>query len=145
MDPLSITASACALVTACRQLIVGFRFIRELSNVPAEIAEVSEELDDLQHVLTAVGLVTTQRNDEVFEVLLSPLFVKVEHILEELCSICGASSNRLKHDAHYEEPLKLQFRARFRWTREKDQVRGLRERLKVLRLDFANQLAAINL
>ena len=145
MDPLSISASALTFVGACRTLIAGFRFAKELSSAPAEIAEVSEELSDLQHVLTAVGMVTVQRDDDVFEVLLSPLLVKVDHILEELCSICGACSKRLKHDAEYAEHLKIQLLARFKWTREKGRVGGLRERLKVLRLDFANQLAAISL
>ena len=145
VDPLSIAASALTLVGACRKLVNGFKWVKELSNIPAEITAVSEELSDLQHVLTAVGIVTTHRTDDIYEVLLSPLFEKVEHILEELCSICGACSNRLKHDANYAESLKVELLARFKWTRERARVAGLRERLKVLRLDFANQLAAISL
>ncbi|KAK4691601.1 hypothetical protein P7C71_g5429, partial [Lecanoromycetidae sp. Uapishka_2] len=144
MDPLSITASAIAFVGVCRKLASGFRFLKDLSRVPQDILALADELDDLQNTLIAVSLVTRRRRDEFLEVLLSPLLKKVDEIFGELCALCGACSRRLKAEEDYAEQLKILL-ARFKWTQAKSRVGHLRERLKIVRLDFANQLAAATL
>ena len=145
MDPLSITASTLAFIGACRKLVAGFRFLKDLSRAPEEILALTDELNDLHNTLTAVHLVTRRHQDKLVGLLLTPLFVKVDGIIYELCDFCGACPQRMKEDGDYLEDLKLQLLARFKWTRAKNRVGELRERLKVLRLDFANSLAAIGL
>ena len=145
MDPLSIAASSIAFIHACRKLATGLRFLRDLSRAPEEDQALVEELDDLQIVFTAVATVTRKRSDKAHQTLLSPLFEKAERILEELCELCGACSRRLKEDREYTEELKIQLVARFKWTRATRRVGELRERLKILRLDFANSLAVVSL
>ena len=145
MDPLSIAASAIAFVGACRKLASGLKFLRDLSRAPEEITALTDELNDLQHVLLAVGLVVRKRKDNVLGELLSPLFAKVDRIIHELCDECGACPQRLKQDDEYLDQLKTQLLARFKWTRAKRRVGQLRKRLKIVRLDFANSLAAISL
>ena len=147
MDPLSITVSAFAFVGACRKLVQGFKFLKELSRVPKDILTLTDELNDLQNTLTVVGLVTHKHRDEFVGILLAPLFHKVDHVIRELCGICGVCPERLKEveDDVYTEQLKFQLLTRFKWTREKTRVGDLRERLKVVRLDFANSLATVTL
>lgn len=145
MDPLSITASTIAIIGVCRKLATCLKFLRDTSRAPDEALALTEELNDLQNVLTAVGLVARERPNDVLTVLLTPLFTKADQIIEELCDVCGASFQRLRQDDNYTEQLKLQMLARFKWARGKHRVVELRENLKVLRLDFANSLAAIGL
>ena len=146
MDPLSITASSIAFIHACRKLATGLRFLRDLSKAPEEVLALIDELNDLQNVLTAVSILTRTRSDQAYDTLLSPLFRKADCIFKELCSVCGACSSRLKEENNaYIRDLKIQLLARFKWTRAKRRVDELRERLKTLRLDFANSLAVVSL
>lgn len=147
MDPLSITASAFAFVGACRQLVQGLRFLKEVSRAPEDILALAEELNDLQNTLTAIGLVTRKQRNGYVGILLTPLFHRVDHVIRELCSICGVCPDRLKdvEDDVNTDQLKFHLLTRFRWTREKGRVGDLRERLKVVRLDFANSLATVSL
>ena len=77
--------------------------------------------------------------------LLSPLFHKVDWIIEELCGLCGVCPRRLQEEKDHFERLKIRLVAPFKWTRAKDRVGELRAGLKLVRLDFANQLAAVTL
>lgn len=147
MDPLSITASAFAFVGACRKLVQGFRFLKEVSRAPEDILALTEELNDLQNTLTAIALVMRKHRNELDGVLLNPLFHRVDHVIRELCGICGVCPDRLKdvEDDVYTDQLKFHLLTRFKWTREKGRVGDLRERLKIVRLDFANSLATVSL
>lgn len=147
MDPLSTTASAIALVGACRKLVKGFKFLKEVSRAPEDILALTDELNDLQNTLTAIGLVTRKHRNDFVGVLLNPLFQRVDHVIRELCGICGVCPERLKEveDDVSTDQLKFQLWTRFKWTREKGRVGELRERLKVVRLDFANSLATVSL
>ena len=145
MDPLSIAASSLAFIGACRKLATGLKFLRDLSRAPEEVLALADELTDLQNVLTAVALVTRKRQDTIFLTLLSPLFTKADRILRELCEVCGTCPHRLKEHDECTEQLKAQLLARFKWTRAKSRVGELRERLKIIRLDFSNSLATISL
>ena len=147
MDPLSIAASAIAIVGACRKLVKGFKFLKELSRAPEDILALTDELNDLQNTLTAISLVTRDHRNEIVGVLLAPLFHKVEHIIRELCAICLVNPDRLNEveEDVYTEQLKIQLLTRFKWTRERRRVGQLRERLKIVRLDFANSLATVSL
>lgn len=146
MDPISIAASTIAFIGACRKLASGLRFLSDVSQAPKEVLALTDELHDLQHVLTAVGLVVRKRGDNILGSLLVPLFHKVDRIIHELCDVCGACPQKLKQDdEYYGEQLKIHLLARFRWTLAKQRVNELRERLKVLRLDFSNSLAATSL
>lgn len=113
--------------------------------LPKEVLALIDELNDLQNVLTAIGLVTRQRRDEILESLLSPLFLQVDRIIHEFCELCGACPQKLKGDDDYGEQLKLHLLARCKWTLAKRRVIELRERLRVVRLDFSNSLAATSL
>ena len=147
MDPLSITASAIALIGACRKLVKGFKFLKQVSRAPEEILALTDELTDLQNTLTAISLATRNHRNAFVGVLLAPLFHKVEHIIRELCSICSVCPNRLKEveDDVYTDQLKTELLTRFKWTRARRRVSELRERLKIVRLDFANSLATVTL
>ena len=145
MDPLSIAASSIALIHACRKLATGFNYLRALSRAPEEILALTDELNDLQTTLSAIHLVAKNRHDGVFAQLLAPLFAKVERIIHELCDVCGQAPHKLDEDSEGADHLKRQLLARFKWTRAKDRVSELRERLKVIRLEIGNSLAAINL
>ena len=147
MDLLSITVSAFAFVGACRKLVHGFKFLKELSRAPEDILALTDELNGLQHTLTAIGLATRQHRNEVVAVLLAPLFQRVDNVIRELCGLCGVSPEKLQEveDDVYTEQIKFQLLTRFKWTREKGRVGELRERLKVVRLDFANSLATVSL
>ncbi|KAL9598866.1 MAG: hypothetical protein Q9219_004206 [cf. Caloplaca sp. 3 TL-2023] len=138
MDPVSIAASCIAFTGACHKLVSGLRFLRDVSQAPEEVLALTDELTDLQNVLTVVHLITRKRHDIFLGVLLSPLFDKVDRIIDELCDTCGACPKKLKEDNDYGEQLKLRLRARFKWTLAKKRVNELRERLKIVRLDFAN-------
>lgn len=145
MDPISIAASTIAFVGACHKLASGLRFLSDVSHAPKEILALIDELNDLQNVLTAVGLVTRQRRDDILEKLLSPLFSQVDRVIYELCDLCGACPQKLKGDDDYGEQLRLHLLGRCKWTLAKNRVIELRERLRVVRLDFSNSLAATSL
>ena len=152
MDPLSIAASAIAIVGVCRKLVKGFKFLKEVSGAPEDILAVTDELitdelNDLQNTLTAISLVTQNHRNEFVGVLLAPLFHRVEHIIRELCGICSVCPDRLNEEEEdvYTDQLKIQLLTRFKWTRERRRVGQLRERLRVVRLDFANSLATVSL
>ena len=147
MDPLSIAASAIAIVGVCRKLVKGFKFLKEVSRAPEDILALTDELNDLQNTLTAISLVTRNHHNEFVGVLLAPLFHKVEHIIQELCGICLVCPDRLNEveEDVYTDQLKSQLLTRFKWTRERRRVGQLRERLKIVRLDFANSLATVSL
>lgn len=145
MDPLSIAASCIAFTGACRKLASGLRFLRDVSRAPEEVLALTDELNDLQNVLTAVGLIARKRRDDFLGILLTPLFDKVDRIVVELCEMCGMCPQKLKEDEEFTEQLKLRLLARFKWTLAKKRVDELREKLKVVRLDFSNSLAATSL
>ena len=145
MDPVSLVASSIAFIGACRKLASGLKFLRDLSRAPEEVLDLTDELNHLQNVLTVVNLVVRKRRDDTLGVLLSPLFVKVDLIIHELCNVCGACPQRLKEDDEYTEQLQHHLLARFKWTRAKRQVGELRARLKIIRLDIANSLAATSM
>ena len=144
---LSITASALALVGACNKLIQGITFLKGLSRAPEEILALSDELHALQNTLTAISLVMRDRRHELTGTLLAPLFPRAEHIIRELCDICGMSPERLAEveETVYTDDSKMQLMTRFKWAREKRRVRQLQERLRVVCLDFANALATVSL
>lgn len=147
MDPLSITASAIAIIGACRELVKSFRLLKQVSRAPEDILSLTDELNDLQNTLTAISLVTQNHRNEFVGILLAPLFHKVEHIIRELYGLCAVGPNRRKdvEDDVYTDEQKIQLLTRFKWTRERRRVSELRERLKVVRLDFANSLATVTL
>ena len=145
MDPLSIATAAITFIGACGALADGLKFLKDLSRAPEEVLELTNELNVLQRTLTAILFVTRKRHDNVFGDLLEPLFSRVDQIIHELCETCGACPQRLKEDDKYIEQLKAQLKDRFRWTRAKRRVGELRESLKVVRLDFMNSLAVVNL
>ncbi|KAL8773915.1 MAG: hypothetical protein Q9209_001345 [Squamulea sp. 1 TL-2023] len=145
MDPVSIAASTIAFIHACRKLAAGFRFLNDVSQAPKDILTLTDELDDLQNTLAAVGLITRKRQDDITNSLLMPLLHEVNRIIHEFCHLCGACPQKLKEDDGYGEQLKLHLLARFKWTLAKKRVNELRERLKVVRLDLSNSLAATSL
>ena len=147
MDPLSIAASAFAIVGACRKLNSGFKFFKELSRAPKDVLALTDELNAVQNTLTAIGLVTRHRHDDLVRVLLTPLFHRVDHVIRELCGICGVSPERLAEldENLYTDELRMQLLTRFKWTRQKERVGQLREQLQVVRLDFANSLVTMSL
>ena len=140
MDPISVTASAIAFIGACRGLITAFDKLKDVSRAPEDIMALKDELTGLQHTLTAVDLITRNRQDDFLEELLSPLFDRVHYIIEELCQLCGLSARRLR-EAGYAKRLKVRVVARFKWARDKERVEKLRDQLTVVRLDFANHMA----
>ena len=147
MDPLSIAASAIALVGACRKLLDGVHLLKSLSRAPEEILALSDELNALQNTLTAISLATRYYADDLAGTLFAPLFQRADLIVQELCDVCGMYPKGL---AEVEETVsterrRLQLVTRFKWTREKRRVGELRERLKVVRLDIANSLATVSL
>lgn len=144
MDPITLTTSAIAFIGACRGLIAAFDKMKDVSRAPEDIMALKDELTGLQDTLTAVDLITRNRQDDLLELLLSPLFHRVHYIIEELCQLCGSSARRLRED-EYAKHLKLRVVARFKWARDKERVEKLRDRLKVVRLDFANQMAVATL
>ena len=147
MDPLSIAASAIAIVGACRKLVKGFKLLKEVSRAPEDILALTDELNDLQNTMTGISLVTRNHRNEFVGDLLAPLFHKVELVIQELCGICFVCPDRLNEveEDVYTDQLKIQLLTRFKWTRERRRVGQLRERLKVVRLDFANSLATVSL
>ena len=140
MDPVSIAASSITFISACRKLVAGLKFLRDLSRAPEEVLALTDELNDLQNVLTAVGLITCKRQDQIFGVLLSPLFGKVDLIIHELCDVCGACSQRLKEDEEYSEQLSHQLLARFKWTRGQKRVGEKILSLRPASRDWSGQL-----
>ena len=145
MDPVSIAASCIAFTGACRKLVSGLRFLRDVSHAPEHVLALSDELHDLQHVLTAVRLVARIRHDDILGILLAPLFDKVDRIIHEFCDICGVCPRKLKDENEHAEELKLSLLDRVKWTLAKKRINELCERLKIVRLDFSNSLAAISL
>lgn len=147
MDPLSATASAFAFVGACRKLVNGLRFLKEVSRAPEDILALTEELHDLQNTLTAIGSITRKHQNDFVGILLTPLFHRVDHVIRELCGICRVCPDRLKdvEDDVDTDQLKFHLLTRVEWTREKRRVGELRERLKVVRLDFANSLGTVSM
>lgn len=145
MDPVSIAASSIAFISACRKLAAEPKFLRALSKAPDDVLALTDELNDLQNVLRAIHLVTRKRQDNVFGDLLAPLFAKVDRVIHELCDVCGTCPHQLKNDSEHAEQIKSHLLARFKWTRAKDRVGELRDRLKSIRLDFANSLATVSL
>ncbi|KAL8832371.1 MAG: hypothetical protein Q9170_004907 [Blastenia crenularia] len=146
MDPVSIAASCIAFIGACHKLASGLQILRDVSHASEEVSALIQELNDLQNVLTAVGLITKKRSDNFIGTLLSPLFDRVDRIIHELCGLCGVSPQKVKgDDDHGDQTIKLRFQAGFRWTLAKKRVQELRERLKTVRLDLSNSLTATSL
>ena len=148
MEPLSITASVVSFVSACRRLAKCFKFLRELSRAPDDILALIEELDRLQTILTALDIVTQENRGDSIGAHFSCLFEQSDRIIKELCEIGGVAPQKLKEsgeDDNKMAQLKLQLQDRFNWTRAKRRIGELCGSLRVLRLDFANSLAALNL
>lgn len=145
MDPRSIAASSLAFIGACQKLATALKFLHDLSRAPEEVCVLIDELNDFQHVLTAIALVTRKRQDEVFEIMLSPLFAKADRVFRELCEACGACPLTLKEKDDCTKQLKAQLLARFKWARAKSRIGELRERLKIIRQEFSNSLGVIGL
>ena len=148
MEPLSIVASTINLVDACSVLVKGFKILKQLSGAPKEIQALIEELNRLQQILTALDIVTREDRDGSIGRSFSILLEQSERMIKELCKIAGVSFHSLNEAGEVRDKMakvELQLRGKFEWYRAKRRVGELCEKLKVLRLDFANSLATLNL
>ena len=144
MEPLSIAASTVNFLSVYRLLENGFRYLKQVKGAPNEIQALIEELNRFQAILKALDLVTQQRRDDSFGPLLSSCSEEADRIINDLCNVSGISSHKLKESGDDEDKtahVNVQLLDRFKWTRAKGHVEKLCERLKVLRLDYANLLA----
>lgn len=147
MEPLSIAASAVSFVSACRRLAEGFKFLRDLSRAD-DILALVEEIDRMQTILTALDIVTQEFRGYFIGAQFSCLFEQSDRIIKELCEIGSIAPQKFKEsgeDNNKMAQLEPQLLDRFNWNRAKRRAGELCESSKVLRLDFASSLAALNL
>ncbi len=145
MDPFSITIGTVTLIGVCGELIKGIELLRKASQAPQDISDLIDELNDFQNVLNAVKLVTQCRAKNELGDLLVPHFRKAQRVIEELSDICGIQRSEKGLDDDFSEICEPHKVSHFKWTRNKRRIAALRERLKIIRLDLANQLAAMTL
>ncbi|KAI1184587.1 hypothetical protein F5B17DRAFT_411280 [Nemania serpens] len=88
MDPLSITASIIAVITATRQTAKGLRSLYQLRHAPQEVLELLNEINELQTLLClvekATGSISTSDLAPEDQVILRRLLDSVKKPLEEI-------------------------------------------------------------
>ncbi|TGJ87592.1 hypothetical protein E0Z10_g1213 [Xylaria hypoxylon] len=88
MDPLSLTASIIAVVTAAGQISKGLRSLYELRHAPQEVVELANEVNELQALLClvqrATGNVSTSDLAPEDQLILKRLLDSAKEPLEEL-------------------------------------------------------------
>lgn len=141
MDPLSITASAIAVIGAIQQAAICIERLRAIRQAPEELNVLCEEVADLsellQHVQSAQkppayekDALATPISPKGLDHQLSRTTTKLQE-LDRLVVDHASRTNRRKFD-----------RGHLGWLRGKEKANALREDLKVLRLNLAASLGA---
>lgn len=143
MDPLSITASAIAVIGAIQQAARCVEKLRAIRQAPEELKLLCEEVVDLSELLQHVQRAQKPPAYEK-DALTKPISPKLEGLdhqisrtttklqeLDQLVADHAARTDRRKFD-----------RGHFGWLRGKQKINALREDLVVLRLNLNASLGA---
>ena len=123
--------------------------------MPEEISTLLEELDAFKNVLAAICVLMNQRSglDTKDEAIgdLQQLLVKAKAGFTTIATHCGitiqAEAKLPLEDtaALLESAPQVNLLGRFRWLKDRKRIESYRKRVKCLRLDIANHLAALSL
>ncbi|KAI0896537.1 ankyrin [Annulohypoxylon nitens] len=144
MDPLSITASAIALVQAIGGIAKGIRFLHSLGQIPLEYSGLLNELSTLQAVAEQVQAVlrefesspSTTSSDLQFQGIDPSMLVFLKDDLAQTTKDLEAICDRLKvpkkqgekSGANGEEAV-----SKWRWQREKNNIARLQQKARYTR------------
>ena len=155
MDPLSIAASATALIEFSARLSSGIRMIRRLSSVPREVAALLDELSDFEAILFAISSVSGQRTAQLSESPflngLPSLLQKAKVALAATATFCGIPFKPSTGLGDDDMPIgeatlpSMTVYSRFRWMMERRKIEEHRRRLELIRLDIAGYAATMGL
>ena len=142
MDPLSITASAIAVIGALQQAARCVEKLRAIRQAPEELKLLCDEVADLSELLNHVKL--AQRPPAYEEKggvtpIESPR--GLDHQISRTSTKLGELDQLVVEHASRTDRWKLD-RGHFAWLRGRQKANALREDLKVLRLNLAASLGA---
>lgn len=141
MDPLSLTASLIAVVTAAGAVANGLGKIKNLKDAPAELLMLMTEVSDLQVVLEEVNeVVRVQiRNDDRLPLSLAQILLRAKNTLLKLNKLIQGPLTQSQRSAAGESKV-----ARLVWIRERSNVKSLQEEVRNIKLNLTTVLSSGN-
>ena len=138
MDPLSVTGSIVAVLTAAEGTVRGLKLLRNFYNAIAKIDALINEIEDLRLVLADLNFNHTAEaaEQEVSSSHEVPgLSVLLARARQELAMLDTVMSHRLR-------PLNKA--SRVAWMREKSKIGHIQERLHVIKVNIVVLLVKQN-
>ena len=147
MDPLSVTASAIAVIGALGQAAKCVQRLRAIRQAPAELNSLLEEVVDLRALLEQIqtdqqartrldGSAATSETPKGLAQLAQHHVERTSSKLQELDSLIG-------HHASFTRTSRFKVdRRHLGWVRGRQKASSLCEDLKVIRLNLAASLGA---
>ncbi|MCJ1385550.1 hypothetical protein MMC17_008673 [Xylographa soralifera] len=141
MDPLSLTASILAVLTAAGTVANGLKKLRSLKHAPDEFVTLTTEVSDLQLVLEEVNDAIRAQGEhgERLSTNLAKLLLRAKTTLVKLNKIIQKRLTRTQTSNINE--LKV---ARLAWIIKRPVVRALQEELQGIRLNLTTALTSGN-
>ncbi|GAW18675.1 hypothetical protein ANO14919_081560 [Xylariales sp. No.14919] len=146
MDPLSLTASIIAVITAAGQISKGLRSLYELRHAPQEVLALANEVNELQALLyliqKATGNVSTSDLAAEDQLILKRLLDSVKEPLEELDGLIAVCI-RKADTSNLEGGVcsNISFTA---WMRSRKSVGALKKRLVRAHRNISIALTALS-
>ncbi|KAI0856242.1 ankyrin repeat-containing domain protein [Xylaria cubensis] len=145
MDPLSLTASIIAVITAAGQVTKGLRTLYELRHAPEEVLALADEVNEFQAltylVQKATRNVSTSDLASEDQLILKRLLDSAKEPLEELdelIAVCIRKANTSNNESGVYS--KISFKA---WIRSRKSIGSLKERLLRAQRNISTALIAL--
>ena len=143
MDPLSLTASVIAVITAAGTVASGLKKLQVIANATDELLALMTEVSDIQIVLEEVNDALRAQGGygEHMSLNLAKLLIRAKTTLLRLNKVI--QTHVAKSQASGTSPSGPKV-ARLTWMMERSTVRTLQEDLRLIRLNLATTLASGN-
>ena len=133
MDPLSITASVIAVLTAARATVKGLRKASDYRKAPQEIESLVSELDALYGVVAKISGYFSASSSVRCD---GDLLESLELTLSKVKAIANCF-----RPTHCDQKPSASGRYRLSWIFKKSDIVAMRDELKIIRLNLVLQLS----
>ena len=142
MDPLSITASVLAILSAATSTARAFEDLRRLcKTLPGRLHALSNEVSDIELVLHQVASVLEQRNGDP---ALNEQEQHIRHLLDRAGSKLRELRTIVETFTHFASTTKTNFFQAYAWRKNQPRLQVLQEDIKTVKCSLNIMLGASN-
>ncbi|KZM20612.1 uncharacterized protein EKO05_0010889 [Ascochyta rabiei] len=141
MDPLSITASILAIITASEKTVKGLAKLRSFKHAVTEFSALINEVSDLRLILTQVGLLGAQLEQDLNEgpvIALRSLLRRAEQQVQDLEEYVQYDLSKPDVDAPGGVKVKKKS-----WALHQEKLLNIQQGIKTTRLNLGTALGVV--